>query len=114
MILKAPSNTLRFKTSKTMIVSKLISDGAFIHSSNRYTLLRNTLDMILTETEIQALTQKRRHSAQARALKVMGITYRTRGDGSLVVSRSNVEQLLGTTTQSNSVTTILPNWGALA
>jgi|GEM_PF-3189623 len=114
MILKNHSNNPRFKTSKTRIVSKLISDDEFIHSSNLYTSLRNTLDMILTETEIQALTQKRRHPAQGRALQVIGITYRTRGDGSLVVSRSNVEQLLGTTTQSSSLRTVLPNWRALA
>jgi hypothetical protein len=51
--------------------------------------------MILTESEIIELTDKTQHSAQARQLDFMGITYSKRGDGSLVVSARHLAKLLG-------------------
>jgi Domain of unknown function (DUF4224) len=50
--------------------------------------------VFLTYEEIVTLTKKRRHAAQARALKNMKpdpIPYRTRSDGSLIVLRIHVE-----------------------
>lgn len=43
--------------------------------------------MILTPEEIAELTDKVRFTAQARVLKDMGIPYRLRPDGSIVVFR---------------------------
>lgn len=48
--------------------------------------------MLLTETELQALTGRRRVDAQKRALEAMGLPYRVRHDGTLVVIRSHVER----------------------
>lgn len=46
--------------------------------------------MILDESDIQKLTQKERHDAQARELDHLGIRYRARRDGSLVVFWADV------------------------
>lgn len=52
-------------------------------------------DPFLTEAELYKLTKKQRPSAQARALRFMGIEHRPRADGSIVVLRSHVEAELG-------------------
>lgn len=69
--------------------------------------------MILTEAELEARTRKRRHRARARVLQAMGITFRLRGDGSVVVSRVHLDKLLGANSATPSIN-ILPNWSALA
>lgn len=51
--------------------------------------------ILLTEQELIELTKKERPSAQARALDFMGIRYRARPDGSLVVLRIHVETVEG-------------------
>lgn len=43
--------------------------------------------MILTDQELEELTGKSRHKAQAKVLDFMGIPYKVRPDGSLVVLR---------------------------
>ena len=47
--------------------------------------------MILTAKEIQELTQRNRPGWQARVLEYMGIPYKRRPDGSLVVLRIHLE-----------------------
>jgi len=47
--------------------------------------------MLLTPAEIEELTHKERPSWQARELDHLGIPYRQRSDGSLVVLRAHVE-----------------------
>lgn len=54
------------------------------------------MSTILTATELQELTGKRQHCAQARVLKSMGIPNRCRPDGSLVVGRDAVATTLAT------------------
>lgn len=51
--------------------------------------------MFLTPDELIELTGKRRRDAQVRALRFMGIEHRPRPDGSVVVLRAHVEQVLG-------------------
>jgi hypothetical protein len=51
--------------------------------------------VLLTEAQIRELTDRRHHDAQQRALDRMGIPYRVRPDGSLVVLRAVVELLIG-------------------
>lgn len=51
--------------------------------------------MLLTPEELQKLTNRQRQSAQAKELRAMGIEFRTRTDGSLVVLRATVETALG-------------------
>lgn len=48
----------------------------------------------LSQPELAELTGRRRPTAQARALDFLGITYRKRPDGSLVVLRQNAELLI--------------------
>lgn len=46
--------------------------------------------MILTENELEQLTGARRSDAQARELSFLGIPYRKRRDGSIVVLRDHL------------------------
>lgn len=54
--------------------------------------------LTLTADELCDLTGKRRASAQARALKSMGVEHRTRPDGSVAVLRAHLDALLGANT----------------
>jgi hypothetical protein len=50
--------------------------------------------MWLTAEEIAALTGKQRQSAQRRVLAALGVPYKVRPDGTIVVSRSAAEAAL--------------------
>jgi len=70
--------------------------------------------MLLTEAELIDLTGKSRPSAQVRALQIMGIDHLIRPDGSVLVARALVEQLLGLQARGNrSVKSDEPNWESL-
>ena len=69
--------------------------------------------MSLTPDQLRELTVKSRPRAQARALRAMGIEHRVRPDGSLAVSRSHVEGLLGGAAGAKVVPPKQPNWSAL-
>lgn len=73
----------------------------------------STLPMFLTRDEIVALTARIHHSAQRKVLSMMGIEHRTRPDGSIVVLRTHVEQILGAFGSHRKATSSEPNWGAL-
>jgi len=64
--------------------------------------------MILTDDELRTLTGKKFRSAQAQVLRYMGIEFRTRPDGSLVVLRSELEAQ-----KSDRRKTVEPNWAAI-
>ena len=51
--------------------------------------------LTLNESELRDVTQRTRTDAQRRVLDALGIRYRIRPDGSLVVLRANVERELG-------------------
>lgn len=68
--------------------------------------------MFLNETEIKALTNRTRSKAQQRQLNTMGIQYRVRADGSLVVLSAHVDKLLGGNVES-SKRVREPKWEAL-
>ena len=53
-----------------------------------------TTPLHLTDAELLALTHLRRPSAQARALRAMGVPYRTRPDGTLLVGRTAADRAL--------------------
>jgi hypothetical protein len=53
--------------------------------------------IVLSEQELVELTKKERPSAQARVLDFMGIRYRPRPDGSIVVMRIHAETVEGHT-----------------
>lgn len=69
--------------------------------------------MFLTCTEIAALTNRTRQSAQIRALRHLGIEHKVRADGSVVVLRAHVEHILGGTAPSPRQKSSEPNWSAL-
>lgn len=69
--------------------------------------------MFLTADELRELTGKARPSAQLRALRSMGIEHKVRPDGSLAVSRSHVESLLGGAAGDKVTAPKQPNWSAL-
>ncbi|SDH11724.1 protein of unknown function [Paraburkholderia phenazinium] len=51
--------------------------------------------MFLTENELAELTGKRRHNAQVKVLRGMGVEHKIRPDGSIVVLRAHAERILG-------------------
>lgn len=53
------------------------------------------MGMFLSEAEVQELTGKERGPAQERALKFMGIKFKPREDGSIVILRAHVAELFG-------------------
>ena len=69
--------------------------------------------MFLTRDEVVALTARVQYSAQRKVLSMMGIEHRTRPDGSVVVLRTHVEQLLGGIGTSRAIKPAEPNWGAM-
>jgi len=70
--------------------------------------------MFLNDRDITDLTKRKRAKAQQRQLNAMGIQYKVRADGSLVVLQAHVEKLLGAGEQSVRRQTVRePNWEAL-
>lgn len=53
------------------------------------------MTMLLTADEIEALTGKQRRSAQRAVLVALGVPFKVRPDGSLVVLRAAAEAALG-------------------
>ena len=75
-----------------------------------------TRPLVLSYDELCIVTGRRRHSAQARALADMHISFRLRPDGLPLVSRAHFEQAMGEAgadTQSKTLRKAQPNWGAL-
>ncbi|TDY88452.1 UNVERIFIED_ORG: uncharacterized protein DUF4224 [Herbaspirillum seropedicae] len=70
--------------------------------------------MFLNETDIADLTKRKRAKAQQKQLNAMGIQYKVRADGSLVVLQTHVERLLGGLEQSVRQRAVRePNWEVL-
>ncbi|WP_343722112.1 DUF4224 domain-containing protein [Herbaspirillum seropedicae] len=70
--------------------------------------------MFLNDTEIESLTKRKRTKAQQKQLNAMGIQYKVRADGSLVILHAHVERLLGGQEQSARPRHARkPNWKAL-
>ncbi|MGZ8339161.1 MAG: DUF4224 domain-containing protein [Telluria sp.] len=72
--------------------------------------------LFLTADELKEMTQRVQRSAQARILNSVGVVYRTRADGSLLVLRRRVEEIFSVSTcQDNTPKRdFIPNWAALA
>jgi len=70
--------------------------------------------MFLTKDELEELTNRVIPSAQHRMLQAMGIEHKRRPDGTVVVLKSHVEQVLGAraATQAQKLT-VVPNWSAV-
>lgn len=69
--------------------------------------------MFLTDGEIIQTTRKHHKRAQMAALNMMGIQYKVRPDGSLLVLRAHVEQVLGIKVQGSRPIEAEPHWEAL-
>lgn len=69
--------------------------------------------IFLDEDEIQAVTHKKRPSAQHRVLNEMGVTHKVRPDGSIIVLRSHIEQQLGGSVAGSKKKDPVPNWEAM-
>ena len=63
--------------------------------------------MILDANTLIQLTGKRRHSAQRLALDAMGVPYRVRPDGCVIVVAADLEH------RPSHPPPITPNWAAL-
>lgn len=73
-----------------------------------------TQPLTLTPEELVEITGYVRPSAQARALRAIGIEHRIRPDGRLLVLRSHVECLLGGAPGAKVQSAAEPNWSAIA
>lgn len=70
--------------------------------------------MLLTDEELRELTRRSQPASQIRVLRYMGIEHKVRPDGSIVVSRSHVQQVLGVSAISNKQRfEPEPNWSAI-
>lgn len=68
--------------------------------------------MILSDENLEALTHRKQSAAQAKVLSAMGVDFRRRPDGSVIVSVAVVENFLGVA--SNAKLKVKePNWEAL-
>lgn len=52
-------------------------------------------DLVLSEAQLYEVTHKKRPAAQCRALRTMGIEHRQRPDGTVLVHRAHIDNLLG-------------------
>lgn len=67
----------------------------------------------LTKKEVVEMTGRVQHSAQTRELTHMGVIHKLRADGSLLVLRAHVEQLLGYQAGTEAKAPHFePNWAA--
>lgn len=70
--------------------------------------------IFLNARELIELTSRSRPKAQIRALQFMGIEYRVRPDGSVVVIRAHVEHSVSHDDKNHRmVREPQPNWGAI-
>ncbi len=70
------------------------------------------MPLFLTDDELQQLTGKKRHGAQFRALRQIGLECRQRPDGFPLVLRAHVEKELGYTGPSRQKQ-MEPDWEAV-
>ena len=67
--------------------------------------------LCLTPEEIEEITQKRRYSAQRRALRALGLDLKPRADGSILLDRSIYEAWLrGGRNNGESQGKTVPKW----
>lgn len=73
------------------------------------------MSLFLSDDEIQALTGKKRKSAQCRALSMLGVEHKIRADGVPVVLRAHLEKVMGgaETPATKPKKKASPNWSAL-
>jgi len=71
-------------------------------------------DMFLSADEISSMTSRVQRAAQAKVLRTMGVEFRQRPDGSLVIARAHVEKIFGCAAEKNKKTReFTPNWNGL-
>ena len=68
--------------------------------------------MFLSDAELQRMTGKSRNNARARALAAMGVEFRQRPDGALLVLRSHVEDIMGAKPRTQRPAS-QPDWSGL-
>jgi hypothetical protein len=66
----------------------------------------------LSPEEIEQVTERKKHRAQARVLCHLGIDHKVRPDGSIVVLRTRLEEALGAG-RAERVKEPEPNWSAI-
>ena len=70
-----------------------------------------SMQLTLNQDEIQEITGKKRWRAQAKVLAQMGISFRTRPDGYLVISRSHFESKMGN--EGSQDQAVAPDWSSI-
>ena len=75
--------------------------------------VKNCSIMILSESQLYELTKKKHCAAQASVLKSIGIDHKVRPDGSVVVSKVHVEQVLGVVVNNTISKQIEPDWTSI-
>ena len=103
-------------------INMLSYEGAKVHESTHYRLLppgiyplwNQVIDMFLSPDEIIELTGRHRRDAQVTQLNKMGIVYKVRADGAVVVLTAHVhKEFDGDAASAKKVKETEPNWGAV-
>lgn len=69
--------------------------------------------MFLNEEEVREMTGRVQRNAQAKMLRSLGIIFKTRADGTLLVLREHVEKELGGKVDAKrKAKDFQPNWNA--
>jgi Domain of unknown function (DUF4224) len=68
--------------------------------------------MILTDDDLEAFTHRKQSAAQARVLAAMGVDFKRRPDGTIIVSEQVVAQFLGEVANPK-VKNVEPNWNSI-
>ena len=71
-----------------------------------------TDSLFLTQDEMVELTGFQRSSAQARALRTMGVEHKIRADGRVLVLRKHIEELFGAHKRKEKEHQWTPSWEA--
>ena len=80
----------------------------------RMDMWKQVIDMFLSPDEIIELTGRHRRDAQVKQLNKMGIVYKVRADGSVVVLTAHVsKEFDGDVASVKKFNNTEPNWGAV-
>jgi hypothetical protein len=109
---------------RIMPINMLLHEGALAYESLYYkvpapetlhtSLWKRIIDMFLSPDEIIELTGRHRRDAQVTQLNKMGIIYKVRADGAVVVLTAHVnKEFGGNVASAKKFDHTEPNWGAV-
>lgn len=102
-----------FTSKMGFIVNCLLRLDVIKFENQNLQIVKNCSIMILSESQLYELTKKKHCAAQVSVLKSIGIDHKVRPDGSVVVSKVHVEQVLGVVVNNTISKQIEPDWASI-